>query len=363
MAKRNVRVELTRADYAKRGLVTLVGAALVLGLFAVKSVGIIGGPDQVYAQVANAGGSLAKGADVKMRGVIIGRVAGIARGPQGGVRVTLSMNGGRLGQVPDNVVARILPATVFGTSYVDLTTHGPSATQPLRAGAVIPPDRSQPTLELQQALDDIDTLVKALDPAQLNSTLSAVAMALDGRGSEIGGIIHDLDGLLRKVQPRIPAIRSDISKLATNLQIVQQTAPRLLDGVRDTLGTLHTVAAQRAAIATLLTGGRGVVSEANAFLRTVRPDLVRFLDNTEIVGDIYYDLRHQAFGQSFAVLRELRAKLARIVHHSWADNTLIIQQNSPPYYTSADCPRFGNARGDNCAGLGRAAVGSMLGGG
>lgn len=360
--KQTVRIELTRGALAKRGLVTLMVVVLLLVLLGAKSKGIIGGPEQVTAQVADAGGSLAKGADVKMRGVIIGRVASLATGPRDGARIKVSMNGGELGHIPDNVVARILPATVFGTSFLDLTTHGGTSPRMLRAGALVPPDRTQDTLELQQALDDIDGLVKALRPAQLNTTLSAMAMALDGRGDEIGGIIDDLDKLLRRVQPRIPAIRSDISKLAANLELVQRSAPDLLDGVRDSLGTLHTIAANKAAITTLLTGGRAVTDEANDFLTKVRPDLVAFLKNASIVEDIYYDLRHQAFSQSFATLREVRRKLAQIVHHGWADNTLVIQTEIPPYYTASDCPRYGSARGDNCPGLGRAGVGDLLGG-
>ena len=34
-----------------------------------------------------------------------------------------------------------------------------------------------------------------------------------------------------------------------------------------------------------------------------------------------------------------------------------------PEYTAADCPRYGRAEGDNCPGSGRAAVGSLVGGG
>jgi phospholipid/cholesterol/gamma-HCH transport system substrate-binding protein len=358
---KNVRVELTRRDYARRGLVTILAIALVLVVLAFRSSGVIGGPDEVSAQLADAGGSLGDGADVKLRGVIIGRVSDVARGPDGGVRVRLALSGGQLGHIPANVVARILPATVFGTSYVDLTTRGPASGQ-LHAGAVIPADRSQGTLELQQALDDIDELVKALRPAQLNTTLSAIATALDGRGDEIGGIVTDLDTLLRNVEPKVPLIQSDIAKLATNLDLVRQTAPQVLDGVQDSLSTLHTIVAQKAALSSLLTGGRSVLAEADTFLGKVRPDLVTFLQDAAIVTDVYHDLRRQAFTDAFTVLRRVQQKLSTVIHHGWADNTLIIQQQPPPYYTSADCPQFGAARGDNCRGLGRAGVSSMLGG-
>jgi phospholipid/cholesterol/gamma-HCH transport system substrate-binding protein len=360
---RGGRVEPTRLDQAKRGLVTLLFAALVLGVFSLRATGRLGGPDEVSAQLADAGGSLGRGADVKLRGVIVGRVADVARGPDGGVRVTMAMAGGELEHVPANAVARILPATVFGTSYVDLTVHGRPAVDRLRAGAVIPADRSQGTLELQQALDDIDTLVKALRPAQLNVTLGAIATALDGRGEKIGEIIDGLDALLRKVQPQVPLIRADITKLATNLELVRQTAPQLLDGVQDSLGTLHTIVAQRAALGSLITGGQSLLAEADTFLGRIRPDLVAFIRDAAIVTDVYHDLRHQAFTDAFAVLRRVDAQLARIVRHGWVDNTLIIRQDPPRYYTSQDCPRFGRAAGDNCTGPARAGVGRMPGGG
>jgi phospholipid/cholesterol/gamma-HCH transport system substrate-binding protein len=365
MARRSghgVRVELTRLDYARRGLVTIAVVGLVLALFSLRATGRLGGPDEVSAQLADAGGSLGHGADVKLRGVIIGRVADLARGPDGGVRVRLALDDGELGHLPANVVARVLPATVFGTSYVDLTTHGRPDTDRLAAGAIIPADRTQGTLELQQALDDIDALVKALRPAQLNTTLGAIASALDGRGAEIGQIISDLDTLVRRVTPKVPLIRSDIAKLATNLELVQQAGPQVLDGVQDSLSTLHTIVAQKAALSTLLTGGRAVLAEADTFLGRIRPVLVAFLQNAAVVTDVYHDLRHQAFTDSFAVLRRVYEKRSGVVHHGWADNTLIIRQDPPKYYTSADCPRFGTAKGDNCAGLARAGVGAMLGG-
>jgi virulence factor Mce-like protein len=357
---RNVRVELTRSDLAKRGLVTIMATGLILAVIFGRSTGVLGGPDQISAQLVNAGGSLASGADVKMRGIIVGRVDGISAGPDGGVRVKMNLSGGQLDHIPANTVARILPATVFGTSYVDLTTHGKPTTTSLRPGAVVPADKSQDTLELQKALDDIDTLVKVLKPAQLNATLGAAASALDGRGAEIGSMIDNLDLFLQRLEPKVPLVRSDLTRLAANLELVEHAAPDLLDGVRDSLGTLHTIAAQKAALTTLLTGGRSIVDESNTFLAKVKPDLVSFLQNAAVVVDVYYDLRHQAFTDAFATLRDVQAKLATIIHHGWADNTVVIQATAPPYYTSADCPRFGSARGDNCAGLGRAGVRAML---
>lgn len=350
MAKQRVRVVLTRAQLAKRGLITLVVLALVLLVVFGKSTGVIGGPATISAQLANAGGSLANGADVKMRGIIVGKVSGISRGDDGGVRVGIAMNSGELGNIPNNVVARILPATVFGTSYVDLTTQGPSSGVKLHAGAVVPADRTQGTLELQKALDDIDTLVKVLQPAKLNTTLSSIAMALDGRGAEIGSMIDDLDHFVTRLGPLVPVIQSDLAKLPANLDVVEQAAPDFFDGLQDTLGPLHTIASHGKELSTLLTGGRQVSDQAGALITKVRPDLVRFLDRTATVLAVYDAERHAAFTQAFATIRSVSAKLVSIVRHGWADNTLYLQPAGPRDYTAQDCPRFGSAHGDNCGG-------------
>src|SRR5690348_17715403 len=133
-----VRKELTRRDLAIRGLAALAVLAVALTFLFMKSTGSIGGPRHVSAELRDAGGSLSSGADVKVRGVIVGRVTGIGPGAGGGVRVDISIPQSDLDMVPANVVARILPATVFGTSFVDLTYRGLASTQSLRAGAVIP---------------------------------------------------------------------------------------------------------------------------------------------------------------------------------------------------------------------------------
>src|SRR5690349_6412663 len=116
--KQKVRKELTRRELALRGLVAIVIGGVLLTFTFLRSTGAIGGPEHVSAQLRDAGGSLPSGADVKMRGAIVGKVTGISAGPAGGVRVAIAIPASNLKMVPGNVVARILPATVFGTSYV-----------------------------------------------------------------------------------------------------------------------------------------------------------------------------------------------------------------------------------------------------
>jgi phospholipid/cholesterol/gamma-HCH transport system substrate-binding protein len=344
------RRELRRQDYARRGLVALVAGALVLTVVWLKSTGAVGGPDHVAAQLADAGGSLGSGADVKIRGVIIGKVDGIRRGPDGGVRVQIAMRGNRLDQVPDNVVARILPATVFGTSYVDLVTQGAPSHDALRAGAVIPPDKTQGTLELQQALDDIDRLVKALGPADLASAIGSVAQALDGRGAQLGTTLDRADDYLARLNPKMPAVRDDVRKLAANLELVAEIAPDLLAATHDALSTARTVVSEKAALATVILGATALSGQASAFLRANRSGLIRFLQNSAVLLDVLHDNRKAGITGAISTNSMLAAKISSIVHHGFIDSVTTFLLDVPPYYTAADCPRIGTARGDNCGG-------------
>jgi virulence factor Mce-like protein len=357
------RRELRRQDYARRGLVTVVTVALVLTLVWLQSAGTFGGPERVSAQLADAGGSLGSGADVKIRGVIIGKVDGIERGPEGGVRVGIAVRGNRLEQVPDNVVARILPATVFGTSYVDLVTEGAPSHEALRAGAVIPPDRTQGTLELQQALDDIDELVKALGPADLASAIGSVAQALDGRGSQLGTTIDTAAEYLARLNPKMPLVRSDIRKLAANLELVAEVAPDLLAATDDALVSARTIVSQKAAIAALISGGTALTAQADAFLRESSAPLIRFVDNSATLLDVLYTNRHAGISGAIATNSLVAEKVSTVVEHGYIDSVTTFLLDVPPYYTAAQCPRVGTARGDNCTGVSRVGVSSTFEGG
>ena len=342
------RRELRRHDYARRGLAAVVAGALVLTIVWLQSSGSIGGPQHVEAQLADAGGSLGGGADVKVRGVIVGKVDGITRGPEGGVRVKIALRDGRLDQVPGNVVARILPATVFGTSYVDLVTPGAPSSKPLRAGAVIPADTTQGTLELQQALDDIDALVKALGPAELASAIGSVAQALDGRGSQVGDTIDLADDYLGRLNPKMPQVREDVRKLAANLELLAEVSPDLLAATDDALATARTVVAEQAAIATVLIGATALTTQADAFLRAQQSGLIRFIQNSALLLDVVHANRAAGISGAIATNTMVAAKLATVVQHGFVDTVTTFLLDVPPYYTAANCPRVGAARGDNC---------------
>ncbi len=337
------RKEPRRIDLALRGVAATGVILLLLAAAYLRTTGAIGGNPEVSAQVRNAGGSLRSGSDVKIAGVIVGKVKDIKRGDGGGIRIGLTINRDDLGDVPANVEARILPATVFGTSFVDLVVHDGPTAKNLQEGAVIPADLTQDTLELQQALDDIDRLVKALGPAELQSAISSAAMALDGRGEQIGVIIDRADSYLAKVTPQLPLVRSDLRQLADNLELVDDVAPDLLDATRDGLVTARTIVEQRASITALITAGTSLSQATKTFLASNVDDLDHNLENGAKLLDTLYLNRQVGITGGIEINNRLGDKIQQVIHGGLIEADAVLQTNAPRYYSSSERPRYGGA--------------------
>ncbi len=73
----------------------------------------------VTVRTGSVGNEMHSGADVKLRGVVIGQVRSIATDGDG-ARLTLAIDRDKLGRVPADVTAQMLPTTLFGARFVAL---------------------------------------------------------------------------------------------------------------------------------------------------------------------------------------------------------------------------------------------------
>lgn len=77
--------------------------------------------DTVTLHATRIGNELSVPADVKLNGVLVGRVSKTAT-TGGDTTLTLKISKSMISSIPSNVMARILPKTLFGEKYVDLVT-------------------------------------------------------------------------------------------------------------------------------------------------------------------------------------------------------------------------------------------------
>ena len=220
-------------------LAAIAGLALV----AVASYNKVFVPsDSVVLEAGYTGNALQKGSDVKLNGVPVGTVRAIKPVP-GGARLTLGIDPSAMKSIPADVVARLLPKTMFGERYVSLVASSPS-TPHLMAGDTIHEDSSAPAVELQRVFDKMLPVLRSIQPDKLASMMGSMAEALRGKGNDIGKAFTDWANYLHKLNPHVPAMADDFARLADVARTYQSAAPDLIGALDSMATTSRTLAAE-----------------------------------------------------------------------------------------------------------------------
>jgi phospholipid/cholesterol/gamma-HCH transport system substrate-binding protein len=174
------------------------------------------------------------GAKVKLRGVQIGEVASVDAyaDPAGTnlskLRLKIALNDFQY--LPNNVEAEIKSSTAFGAKYVDLIVPSEGASsRRLAPGAVL--HSRNVTVEVNTVFENLESIVRTIDPAKLNGVLSALADGFRGKGDRIGQAITEGNRALLAVNPKMPTVRRD-------WQLFGKTTQAYSDAAQDILATL-----------------------------------------------------------------------------------------------------------------------------
>ncbi|MFD0684247.1 MCE family protein [Actinomadura fibrosa] len=204
----------------------------------------------VTLRTASAGSEMHPHADVKLRGVVVGEVREVSS--DGAVAtLRLAIRPGAVKRIPANVSAQLLPTTLFGQRFVALVPPAAPSTARLTSGSTISQDRSANAIELQRVMDNLYPLLTAVRPAELAATLTAVSQALDGRGTELGRTLVELDAYLKKLNPSVPALNRGIRELVEVSRAYDEAAPDVLQALNDFAYTSRSIAAQRTELSRL----------------------------------------------------------------------------------------------------------------
>ncbi|NJP33577.1 MCE family protein [Micromonospora thermarum] len=303
----------------------------------------------VTLQADRAGLQLSDGADVKVRGVLVGDVRSV-RSDGRGATVRLALDPASIAQIPADVTARLLPKTLFGERYVELVPPEASTAGPIRDGAVITQDRSRTAVELERVLDEALPLLQAIRPDQLAATLGAVATALEGRGDQLGANLARLDAYLKQLNPAMPVIAEDIRTLAVVLDSYDAALPDLLALLRDVTVTARTVTDQRTQLAAFLADTTGTAEVTRGFLDRRGDQLIRLGTVSRPVLELLATYAPE-YPCLMSGLVALQPHVEEVFSGGRMHITLEITRDGGKYERGRDEPVYGSNAGPHCHGL------------
>jgi len=287
---------------------------------------------------------------VKMRGLIVGSVKSINSNGDGAV-IKLSLNPKYVKDIPQNVDAQLIPKTIFGEKYINLVTPSNPSKTPIAAGDVIGQDHTTPALEIDQALNDLLPLLRTVQPQELNSTLSAMASALSGRGEKLGQTTVALDNYFKQLNPQLPQMQHDFQALTKVANTYDQAAPALLALLRNFTVTGNTFSSKSQQYGALLKELTGTAQTTQQFLAQDAQSIVQvnIVNKDTLALLAQYSPEYDCLFKGFANLLP-RIKATKDTKHT-ASVRVEFHSPKPSYVYPLDSPEFTDTRGPNCYGL------------
>ncbi|MBO0849043.1 MAG: MCE family protein [Pseudonocardia sp.] len=339
-----------RPRYMLLGLVFVLVAVLFVALTVAiyRKVFI---PDvAVTLQTDRAGTQLRAGADVKVRGVRVGEVRAVEPSATGAT-IDLALDPGAAPQVPSNVSAQLVPKTLFGERFVDLTIPDQSA-RPIAAGDVIPQDRGRAAIETDKVLDNLLPTLRAVQPAQLATTLNAMSQALHGQGEPLGHTLVGLDKYLRGFNPVIPDLVTDLDRLTPVADTYAEASPHLFGGLADLTTTSRTLVDQRSQLERLYPAVTGASDDLTEFLLHNEDNLVDLAASSNPALEVLakYAPEYPCLFRQVVegIPRGEKAFGKGTPHPEQQRITIEVSASRGKYLPGVDTPRYQDTRGPRC---------------
>ncbi|GGM52110.1 ABC transporter substrate-binding protein [Longimycelium tulufanense] len=296
------------------------------------------------------GSQLMPESDVKVRGLAVGQVRQI-RADGAGAVLQLAMDPDKIDLIPRNTKARLLPKTLFGERYVSLVLPEKPAQERLSAGDSIQQDRSREAVELEHVLGNLMPALQAVEPAKLASTLTALSNALDGRGRPLGETLVQLNDYLREINPALPAINEDISRLADVSDTYSKAAPDLIQALSDLTATSRTLVEQRGNLEHLYASVTHGTGDLDDFLRANGENLIRLNASSRPTLEVL-----AKYAPEYPCLLKGLSEIAPRMEDAWGKGTdkpglritLEVTENRGKYVPNQDEPRYADKRGPRC---------------
>ncbi len=297
-----------------------------------------------------AGLQLAKFGDVRINGALVGQVRSVRQDGKEAV-IMVALEPDAADNIPANVSVQIIPTTLFGQKFISFVRPDSPSKEGLQDGQVIPSDRVETNVELSKILADLFPLLRAVEPAELNYTLNALATALQGRGEQLGETLDELDAYLGAISDKLPTLRQDLIALANVADIYDLAAPDLIEVLGNLTVTSKTIIEKADDLDVFFSDLQGLAVTSTRLLSDNERNLIRVGRVTEPVLKLL-----AIYSPEFPCLLKGAAKYAPVLAKSFGGNQVkqFLEFGTAQYepYHADDRPVYGEVgHGPWCSGL------------
>lgn len=202
----------------KFGAFATVMALLTAALFAIFGQ-YRAGSANAYSAVFTDASSVKSGDSVRIAGIRVGTVNGVALQPDNTVVVDFDAGSDVVLTTGTKVAVRYL--NLVGDRYLELV-DGPGSTQIQPVGSRIPQDRTEPALDLDLLLGGLKPVIRGLDPDDVNALTHSLIQILQGQSGDIESLFAKTSSFANAIAANGDTVR----RLIDNLNTVVQTMSR-----------------------------------------------------------------------------------------------------------------------------------------
>jgi phospholipid/cholesterol/gamma-HCH transport system substrate-binding protein len=248
-------------------VVFIVVTVLATGLLAA-TIGNLrfGGTTSYQALFTDATGLL-KGDDVRIAGVRVGEVDGVAvarKGNRSVARVTFNVDSDR------PVAVSIRYRNLVGQRYVALS-EGAGSGRALTEHGTIPLRQTQPALDLTVLFNGFKPLFAALNPQDVNAFAMEIIKTLQGEAGDVNSLLGHTASLTSTLADRDAVIGRTIDNLNAVLGTVDERGKQLSTLISELQRFVSGLATDRAAIGASLTNIANLADATAGLVQEGRP--------------------------------------------------------------------------------------------
>ncbi len=312
MSRRNTTTTLAAI---RLGIFTIV-SLIVTGLLVAVMGGFGLGSQKEYKAVFSSASELTPGDDVRIAGVVVGKVKEVEIHRRNQAMVTFKVKEG----VPltRDSRANIRFLNLIGDRYMSLS-QGTKGAPRLPAGSTLPLDQTTPSLNLTALFNGFQPLFAALRPEDVNKLSLNLVRVLQGEGGTVQELLANTASLTNTLADRDELIGDVITNLSTLMATVDdhhQELEELVISLRSWFGDL---AKDRKVIGSSLTNISEVTKTVADLLTRSRPLLKADVAQLRRLFTILAEPKNKAYlDRTLDLLPSMLAKQTRIgVYGSW----------------------------------------------